>query len=412
VLSRAITALGITQIVGWGSTYYSSAVLFAPMAEDTGWSITLVFGAFSWAMLLSGLISRRVGELAERHGEQRVMTLGSFGITAGLLLLASAQHPLQLVLAWTLLGIAMRASLYESAFSALARLAGSGARRAISVVTLWGGLASTVFWPFGHWLVGQWGWRVTFVIYAALNLLLCVPLHHRFLAAIRPAAERQATPSTAPGAAASNPGAPLDRGSLDEVLRPRALLALSGLLAAHSFVFGALSAHLPRLLEALGLAAAAAIALASMKGVAQVAARFVELSLQRFLGPIAVGLISTAMLPFGLLMMDLSAPHLAMVSVGCMIYGASNGLITIVRGSVTLQMFGHAGYAATLGRIAAPGLVAGALAPMSYAALIERFGHAIALEVLTAIAMLGFAGMLWLGSLQKRSARNTPTSAR
>lgn len=411
MLSRAITALGITQIVGWGSTYYSSAVLFAPMAADTGWSLTLVFGAFSWAMLLSGLMSRRIGELAERHGERRVMTAGSLAIVVGLLLLASAHHPLQLVLAWTLLGVAMRASLYESAFSALARLAGSAARRAISVVTLWGGLASTVFWPLGHWLVGQWGWRVTFVIYAALNLLLCVPLHHRFLSAIRPAAERQAMPSTAPGPADAKPAAALDRGSLEEALRPRALLALSGLLAAHSFVFGALSAHLPRVLEALGLAAAAAIALASMKGVAQVAARFVELSLQRFLGPIAVGLISTAMLPFGLLMMDLSAPQLAMVSVGCMIYGASNGLITIVRGSVTLQMFGHAGYAATLGRIAAPGLVAGALAPMSYAALIERFGHAIALEVLTAIATLGFAGMLWLGSLQKRSARNTPTSA-
>ena len=76
MLSRAVTALGITQIVGWGSTYYSSAVLFAPMAEDTGWSITLVFGAFSWAMLLSGLVSRRVGELAEQHGERRVMTAG------------------------------------------------------------------------------------------------------------------------------------------------------------------------------------------------------------------------------------------------------------------------------------------------------------------------------------------------
>ena len=158
MLSRAVTALGITQIVGWGSTYYSSAVLFAPMAADTGWSITLVFGAFSWAMLLSGLVSRRIGDLAERHGERRVMTAGSLAIVAGLLLLASAHHPVQLVLAWTLLGVAMRASLYESAFSALARLAGSGARRAISVVTLWGGLASTVFWPFGHWLVGQWGW--------------------------------------------------------------------------------------------------------------------------------------------------------------------------------------------------------------------------------------------------------------
>jgi hypothetical protein len=408
VVGPAITALGITQIVGWGSTYYSSAVLFAVMATDTGWSITLVYGAFSWAMLVSGLVSRRMGELAERHGEHRVMTLGSIGITVGLLGLAAASHPVHLVAAWTLLGVAMRASLYESAFSALARMAGAGARRAISVVTLWGGLASTFFWPLGHWLAGHWGWRGAFLAYAVMNLVLCVPLHHRFLAPTSTGGTKAAAGGTV---APATTDAAADRGSLDDALRGRALLALSALLAAHSFVFGALSAHLPRLLESLGLAVGAAIALASMKGVAQVAARFVELSLQRFLGPITVGLVSTAMLPLGLLVMDFSAPSLMLVSIGCMIYGASNGLITIVRGSVTLQMFGRAGYAATLGKVAAPGLVAGALAPMSYAALIERFGHAIALEALTAVSVLGFVGMLWLGALQKRSARNTPTSA-
>jgi hypothetical protein len=238
--------------------------------------------------------------------------------------------------------------------------------------------------------------------------VLCVPLHHRFLA---PTSTGGTNAAAGGMVAPATTDATADRGSLDDALRGRALLALSALLAAHSFVVGALSAHLPRLLESLGLAVGAAIALASMKGVAQVAARFVELSLQRFLGPITVGLVSTLMLPLGLLVMDLSAPSLMLVSIGCMIYGASNGLITIVRGSVTLQMFGRAGYAATLGKVAAPGLVAGALAPMSYAALIERFGHAIALEALTAVSVLGFVGMLWLGALQKRSARNTPTSA-
>ena len=116
MLGRTITALGITQIVGWGTTYYSSAVLFTGMAADTGWSITIAYGAFSWAMLVSGLISRRMGALVERHGERLVMTLGSIGITLGLLAVAAAQHPAHLVAAWTLLGVAMRASLYETAF--------------------------------------------------------------------------------------------------------------------------------------------------------------------------------------------------------------------------------------------------------------------------------------------------------
>ena len=111
-------------------------------------------------------------------------------------------------------------------------------------------------------------------------------------------------------------------------------------------------------------------------------------------------------------LLDIAAPNVLLVSVGCLVYGASNGLITIVRGAVTLQLFGHAGYGATLGRIAAPGLIAGALAPMSYAAAIEHLGHHWALAMLTVISCLGFAGMWRLTWIQNRSARNTPTSDR
>jgi hypothetical protein len=304
----------------------------------------------------------------------------------------------------------MRASLYETAFSALARLAGAGARRAISMVTLYGGLASSVFWPLGHWMVAQWGWRGSFVAYALLNLLVCVPLHRRCLQP-HPVG-MPATPAAAPVTPAAALAPAPEPATLQGPLRDQALMVLSGLLAAHSFVFGALSAHMLTLLQSLGLAAAAAVTLASMKGVAQVGARFAELTLQRHLGPIAVGMISTGLLPLGLLVMDFGAPQLMVVTAGCLIYGASNGLITIVRGTVSLQMFGHAGYAATLGRIAAPGLIAGALAPMAYAALIERFGNAVGLEVLTGVSLLGFAGMVWLASIQKRSLRNTATSAR
>ncbi len=407
MIGRATTALGITQIVGWGTTYYCTAVLFSVMAADTGWGLTLAYAAFSWAMLVSGLVSRWMGALVESIGERRVMTAGSLGIAAGLLAVATAHHPVQLFVAWTLLGVAMRAALYETAFSALARMAGAGARRAISILTLYGGLASTLFWPLGHWMAAQWGWRGAFLAYAVCNLLICVPLHHFFLP--RPGDERAA--ATAPGSGDAQAQA-LARGSLPPAERDRALLILSALLAAHSFVFSSLAAHVLTVLQALGLAAAAAVTMASMKGVAQVAARFVELSLQRYLGAMTVGMISTGLLPVGLLLLDIAAPNVLLVSVGCLVYGASNGLITIVRGAVTLQLFGHAGYGATLGRIAAPGLIAGALAPMSYAAAIEHLGHHWALAMLTVISCLGFAGMWRLTWIQNRSARNTPTSDR
>ena len=396
LITRATTALGITQIVGWGTTYYCTAVLFSVMASDTGWRLTLAFGAFSWAMLVSGLSSRWMGRTVERYGERKIMTIGSLAIAVGLLLVATAHHPVQLFAAWTILGLAMRAALYETAFSALARIAGSGARRAISILTLWGGLASTVFWPLGHWMAANWGWRGAFLAYAALNLLISVPLHYACLPA------HTGGPAAARAGPAAGEGPP--EGTIAGPQRERALQILAALLAAHSFVFGALSAHMLTVLQSLGLLAAAAVTLASMKGVAQVVARFVELSLQRHLGPIAVGLISTGLLPLGLLAMDLAAPSVLLVSIGCMVYGASNGLVTIVRGAVPLQLFGHAGYAATLGRIAAPGLIAGALAPMSYAAVIEHFGHATALMLLTLISTFGFGGMMWLARIQSRSS--------
>jgi len=394
VLGRAITALGVTQIVGWGTTYYSTAVLFAPMARDTGWSATLIYGAFSWAMLLQGLVSRRVGEWVERRGERQVMTIGSLGIAAGLAALALANHPAVLFAAWTLLGLAMRMALYESAFSALARIEPPRARRSISLLTLYGGLASTAFWPLGHWASAQWGWRGALLLYAVLNLLVCVPLHRWALP--RHPAPRAPTPG--PQDAASQA---LARGRLSGRDRERALAVLAGLLAAHGFVFSCLSAHVLEVLQALGLAAATAVSIAAMKGVAQVVARFLELSLQRFIPPAVIGLLATGGLPLGLLLMALGAPEVAWVGLGCVVYGAANGLITIVRGTLSLQLFGHAGYAVTLARLAAPGMIVSALAPMAYAMVVERLGHRPALWLLSAVAMAGLAGMGWLIRLSR-----------
>ena len=183
-IGSAIAALGVTQIIGWGTTQYMPAVLAAPMAVGLGTSPTAVLGAFSWGLLVAGITARRGGRLIDRYGATRVMSGASAIAAAGLLVLANAHGLAGLLAGWTLIGLVLRSILYDGAFAALTVIAGSGARRAISLLTLIGGLASTIFWPIGHWLDSGIGWRQTLVVYAVLHLLVCLPLHWRFAGAL------------------------------------------------------------------------------------------------------------------------------------------------------------------------------------------------------------------------------------
>lgn len=399
----AATALGITQLIGWGTTFYIPAVLAHVIAADAGWSLTEVFAAFSWNLLVAGLVSRPIGRAIDRAGARAVMSAGSAAIVVGLLLLATAAHQVQLFAAWTVLGVGARAAQYDAAFAAIAAIEGPRARRGISLITLWGGLASTAFWPIGHLLGEALGWRWTIAIYALLNLAVCLPLHLRLPVAPRDA-HRAGQPAAAMPLAGTEP--PSAEGRIHGQARDRAMLVFASVMTAYSFAFSALSAHLIVLLQGLGLAAAAAVGLSSIKGVAQTAARFLELIGQRWLGPIAIGLIALGMLPLSLLTMLAAPPDPLAVAAATLVYGAANGLATIVRGAVPLALFGHAGYATTLGRIAAPGLISAAFAPLAFAWVLENAGPRAGLAGLAALSLLSFGGMVWLA----RRSRSLGTS--
>ena len=179
-VGAAIAALGITQIIGWGTTHYMSAILARSIADGLGLSPTTVLGGFSWGLLVAGLSARTSGRLMDRHGARRIMTLASMLAACGLLLISLAHGWPALFAGWTLIGLAMRSILYDGAFAALTVLAGGRARRAISLLTLFGGFASSVFWPIGAWLDAWLGWRGALQVYALLNLLPCALLHAGF----------------------------------------------------------------------------------------------------------------------------------------------------------------------------------------------------------------------------------------
>ena len=78
---------------------------------------------------------------------------------------------------WVVLGLGMRLCLYDAAFAALVQVAPSRGRTAISYLTLFGAFASSVFWVIGHALNERVGWRQTLVVFALINLAVCLPLH-------------------------------------------------------------------------------------------------------------------------------------------------------------------------------------------------------------------------------------------
>jgi hypothetical protein len=399
-MGTAVCGLGVTQIIAWGTTIYALGVLGAPIAEDTGWSRSLVFAGLTVGLLGSGAVSAAVGRAIDRHGARTIMEAGSGLVAAALLVIALAQYPAVYIAGWALLGPAMRMTLYDAAFAALVQVTPERGRRAISYLTLFGGFASSVFWPIGHALDLAIGWRQTILVYAALNLLVCLPLH-------RWALSRRTTPG--PGAVASRaaPGPALaaDHAPLHGTARRPALVLFALASSASAFVFGAMAVHLPAVLEASGLSAAVAVALASLKGFAQVAGRVAEILFGSRRHPVEVGRLSIALMPVSFAILMAGGASIGAALLFIVLFGVANGLVTIVRGAVPLALFGVEGYGTILGILAAPYLLVNAMAPVALAVAIDHWGYPAAEAIVLAAGLLSTLAMEIMSAWYRRQRR-------
>ena len=192
-MHRAVHAVGITQITAWGTAFYCLGVLAGPIGRDLDFTRSFVFLGFTMAMLTQGLVSAPIGRLIDRWGGRNVMCVGVVLIAIGLALLAQVRDWVSYLAVWVFLGVAMRMSLYDAAFAAIVQVAPSRGRTGISYLTLYGAFASTVFWVVGHQLEEALGWRQTLLIFAALNLVVCLPLNWWGLA------KREERPKDTPG---------------------------------------------------------------------------------------------------------------------------------------------------------------------------------------------------------------------
>ena len=370
-----VTALGITQILAWGSSYYLPAVLAAPIAKDTGWSLALVVAGLSCGLLLAGLVSPVTGRLIQRHGGRPVLAFGSLLLAAAHSLLATATvYPLYLF-AWLLMGLGMSSSLYDAGFATLGRLYGRAARGAITNLTLFGGFASTVCWPLSAFLVEHGGWRIACLSYAAIHLAVCLPLH---LWVIPPPPPATPAPVRGKSKEASATGG----------ARARFIL-LASILTLAAMIASTLSVHLLTLLQLRGVGLAAAVGLGALVGPSQVGARVAELLIGRNRHhPIWTMLASVSLLAAGIWL--LLASH-AFIALALILYGAGNGIHTIARGALPLVLFDPQQYAVLMGKLATPSLIIQAAAPSIGALLLGIGGGYLVLTTLALAATVNVA---------------------
>lgn len=380
---RLVGSLGFTLIASYGSLFYAFSLLAPEIHRTLGWRMEWVFGAFSWGLLVAGLSSTPTGVLIDRFGGRLVMAAGSLVSGVGLIALSQVQTLWHYYSAWTILGIGMALVFYEAAFATINQAWKTDARSGISAVTLIAGFASTVFWPLTLKLGTALGWRDTFLLYGILQLAVCVPLH---CSLPTPPATPSATASEAPHPTAGRSY------SLQEVLREARFWKLGLAFATNSFIFSALAVHLIPLLHRMGHPVATVVFFAAFIGPMQVAGRLGEMAFARRTAPERVGKLTFALLPTALAVLLLLGMEQWVVAGFCGLYGLSNGILTIVRGTVPQKLFGQRNYGAIAGALAGPALMAQAAGPLAVAALVEAGMSAQAvLIILFAISLASAA---------------------
>ena len=380
----SVNALGLTQITAWGTSYYCLGVLAKPIANDTGWGISTIFLGFSVALVVMGAISTTVGRLIDRIGARAVMSIGTVVVSAGLLALSQVRDTTSYLATWLVLGVGMRCCLYDAAFAALVQVVPTRGRAAISYLTLYGAYASTVFWVIGHYLNEAYGWRGTLLIFAAINLAICLPLNWIGLSWHEPPSQPAATKVAEP-----SPEGPV----LEGRVRVVGICLFALIMSLNGFVFGVVSLQMVPLLEAAGLAGATAVWVASLKGHGQFGGRVVEIFFARNLKAMTVARIAIAVVPASLLLLMVARGQLWQLIAFTLLLGASQGVITIVRGAVPLALFGTKGYGAVLGLIATPILLVNAFSPTLFAVIVDQIGWHNALYALLACSLLTLIAM-------------------
>jgi MFS family permease len=388
-----ILALGLTQNIGYGTLYYSFSILAPSMARDFSWSNEWIFGALSVALLIGGLTAPWTGRGIDRFGAGRILTIGS--ILAALALIACAFAPGRTAFVVALIAVQISSNLvqYGAAFALLVQIRPRTAQRSITYLTLLAGFASTIFWPITSALDAHMSWQNVYLIYAALNLFVCLPIHAWLSGGL--AQTRKSDTAKTERAVA---------GSLAPSARMTGFLLMVTGFALQSFVNAALLAHMVPMLSAIGLGGAA-VTVGALFGPSQVLSRFINMMFGRDLSQLILALISAVLMPGAVALLTLTAPSLPGAFAFAVLFGLGSGLNSIVQGTLSLALFGSDGYGQRQGQVLAVRLVVSSAAPFAMAFMMENIGVPAALMVTAALGCISIVAFLGIGRLEPKSHR-------
>lgn len=350
--------LSIAQLVSWGTIFYGFPLFVVPMEAELGWSRGTLNGALSLGLLVAGFAAYPVGRRIDSHGGRAVMTVGS--ILAVLLCVAWSfvGNPVAFYAIWIGLGVAQACTLYPPVFAVLTRMFPADFKTRITVLTLAGGFASTVFIPVIAWAIEALGWRNALLLMAACNLVFCLPVHLLMLrdpalAAIAAPAETSVSP-------------------LRRAMQQPVFWGLAACYTCYGLMHAMLTFHFMPMFTEYGIPLGIAVAILAVIGPAQVAARILLLAARR-IDTIATGAIVMTVFVLSILLFLLFPTVVPVLFVFAAFYGGANGMMTILRGTAAPDFLGREGVGAINGALTLPASIALAVGP-SLAALIWKVG--------------------------------------
>lgn len=360
----AVLVLGATTTIGYGTLYYAYGVMAPTISAEFGVGLDVFFLAFTAGLLLGGLFAPIIGRQIDKTGAHSILFIGSFLAGAALVFCSLAQNIWMFFLGVLFMELAACFVLYEAAFAGLTQIYGQGARSRITAITLIAGFASTIFWPLTQGLVSVFDWRWTFVLFAVLHVVICAPLHWRFLTKAKPLPDRDQTQAEAQNDASVHFGA----------ARKRALILYTLSICSSGFIMASFPIHMITILQNENFSAGTAAIIAMFIGPAQVVARFIEVVFEARSDALMTGRAALMALVISIVILLFANNSMGLAVVFAIIYGASQGLITIMRGTVPLLLFGARGYGALNGRITGIRFVVNAAGPFVFAVLATRGG--------------------------------------
>jgi MFS family permease len=379
-----ILALGVTQIIGYGTLYYSFSILAPDVAAHFSWPIEWIFGALSVALLIGGLTAPWLGEMFDRAGAGPVMTVGSAIAAAALAACALSPAAVVYVVALTVMQIAANLVQYGAAFALLVQLRPQTAARSITYLTLIAGFASTIFWPITAWLHAHLSWQNIYLVFAAMNLFVCLPLHAWLARGARK------------GRVGGHADAPRLSPTLPQEHRRLGFLLMVTGFSLISVSCAAVLVHMVPLLTGLGLGSSAAL-VGALFGPAQVASRVINMAAGRNFPALKLSMVSAMLIAIGIFILPVSAPSAIGAMAFAILFGMGNGLLSIASGSLPLQLFGSEGYGRLQGRMMSARLVLSAVAPFLLAISMTRLGIVPSLTVIAALGGLATASFVAIG---------------